>query len=170
MRTWIVYESMFGNTKVIAEAIASGMGDTVDVMPVSEAPDVVPPSVSLVVAGGPTHAFGMSRASTREDAIGKGASADSGAGAGLREWLDAVTMEPSTRFATFDTKIGKMRHLPGAASRSAARVMRRAGHQSVAKPVSFYVRDIDGPLLDGETDRARDWGSALLMSVGATRS
>ena len=39
------------------------------------------------------------------------------------------------------------------------------GMTSVAKAESFYVRDIDGPLLDGEVDRARSWGRQLAVSI-----
>jgi hypothetical protein len=170
MDAWVVYESMFGNTRAVAEAIASGMGDRAVVMSVAEAPSVVPASVSLVVAGGPTHAFGMSRTTTRQDAVSRGAVERVAPGGGLREWLDGLTIEASTRVATFDTRIDKMRHLPGSAARAAARAMRRTGHRTLVKPESFYVRDIDGPLLEGETDRAREWGSALFASVTATWS
>jgi hypothetical protein len=33
------------------------------------------------------------------------------------------------------------------------------------KPMSSYVRDVDGPLLDGEIDRARAWGRQLAESI-----
>jgi hypothetical protein len=170
MDRWIVYESMFGNTRAIAEAIASGMGERVAIMSVDDAPAVVPPSVGLVVAGGPTHALGMSRATTREEALTKGATAPRGPRTGLREWLETVKMEPTTKFATFDTKIAKMRHLPGSAARAAARAMSRGGHRTIVKPTSFYVRDIDGPLLDGEIDRANHWGSDLDSAAATSDS
>jgi hypothetical protein len=42
---------------------------------------------------------------------------------------------------------------------------RRHGYESAAKAESFYVHDLDGPLLDGEIDRARAWGRQLAVSI-----
>jgi hypothetical protein len=69
------------------------------------------------------------------------------------------------KMATFDTKVESMHHLPGSAARGAAKAARRHGYESVAKAESFYVGDIDGPLLDGEIDRARSWGRQLAASM-----
>jgi hypothetical protein len=65
----VVYESMFGNTELIAHAIADGLsvGANVEAAEVNAAPKSVC-DVDLLVVGGPTHAFNMSRPSTRSDA------------------------------------------------------------------------------------------------------
>jgi flavodoxin len=74
MRALIVYESMFGNTRQIAEAVAEGLRAGHDAAPVEvglvevgEAPATVA-DVDLLVVGGPTHALGMSRPETRQSA------------------------------------------------------------------------------------------------------
>ena len=69
-RALVVYESVLGNTQAVAKAIAEGLGESrpVTVKEVSDAPDAIPPDVGLLVVGGPTHAFGMSRPETRADA------------------------------------------------------------------------------------------------------
>ena len=71
MKALIVYESMFGNTEQIARAVAAGLEESVDVQvaEVTAAPTEPDPDVALIVAGGPTHAFSMSRANTRADAM-----------------------------------------------------------------------------------------------------
>ena len=70
MRALVVYESMFGNTQAIADAVADGLAARVrvDAVEVGAAPTVVGDDVVLLVVGGPTHAFGMSRQATRQDA------------------------------------------------------------------------------------------------------
>jgi flavodoxin len=62
MKVLVVYESMFGNTEQVARAIAAGVRESMDVelTEVAAAPPDVGP-VALIVAGGPTHAFSMSR-------------------------------------------------------------------------------------------------------------
>ena len=101
----VVYESMFGNTRQIAEAIAAVLSErcTVQLVAVSQAPLEVH-DVDLLVVGGPTHALGMSRPSTRTGARDKGATGD--VARGVREWLRGVTFVPRPALATaFDTRV-----------------------------------------------------------------
>ena len=71
MRAVVVYESMYGNTHRIADAIGAGLEVAFDVrvVPVSHAEPELIADADLVVVGGPTHAHGMSRASTRKAAV-----------------------------------------------------------------------------------------------------
>ena len=64
----ILYESMFGNTRQVAEAIAEGLRTfaAVTVLPVREAPESI--DGDLLVIGGPTHVHGLSRPATRAQA------------------------------------------------------------------------------------------------------
>jgi hypothetical protein len=172
MMTLVVYESMFGNTEQIANAVAAGLGESVDVQvtEVADAPTDPDPDVALIVAGGLTHAFSMSRENTRADAISKGAR-EGEREFGLRDWMAALPSgEHTEKMATFDTKIKSMRHVPGSAAKSAAKAAHRHGYESVARAESFYVDDVDGPLLDGEIDRARAWGRQLAASMIKTVS
>ena len=167
MNALVVYESMFGNTEQIARAIADGLSESVEVhvAEVADAPIEPDPDTALIVAGGPTHAFSMSRTRTRTDAINQGAR-EGEREFGLREWMAALPSGHHTeKIATFDTKIGSMRHLPGSAAKGAAKEAGRHGYESAARAESFYVRDVDGPLLDGEVDRARAWGTQLAKSI-----
>jgi hypothetical protein len=172
MKALVVYESMFGNTEQIARAVAAGLGESIDVQlaEVTDAPTEPDPEIALIVAGGPTHAFSMSRENTRADAISKGAS-EGEQEFGLREWLSALPSGQHTeKMATFDTKVKIMRHLPGSAAKSAAKAAHSHGYESVARAESFYVDDVDGPLLDGEIDRARAWGRQLAASMAKAAS
>ena len=168
MKALVVYESMFGNTKQIAQAIADGMRPwfDVDVVEAADAPQAS--DVAIVVAGGPTHALSMSRARSRADAIQRGARRPVDA-IGLREWLGAQPQTKRAPIATFDTRVTKARRLPGSAAKAAARAARRHGYVTVAPPHTFWVQDTQGPLVDGELDRARDWGRELATAVAAAR-
>lgn len=167
MKALVVYESMWGNTEQVARAIAEGLRDTmaVEVVEVTRAPGQPGDDVTLVVAGGPTHAFSMTRPSTRADAFKQGATQGS-AESGLREWLEALPSgHHEQRLATFDTRVDKVRHLPGSAAKKAAKTGRRHGFKAAAHAESFYVHDTDGPLLDGELDRASAWGRELAITL-----
>ena len=77
MRAVVVYESMYGNTHLIADAIGTGLAEGFDVtvVPVADADKAVVAGADLVVVGGPTHAHGMSRSSTRQGAADAAAKA-----------------------------------------------------------------------------------------------
>jgi len=171
MRALVVYESLFGNTERVAKAVAEGIelgshGDMrVEVVAVRDAPVALGADLDLVVVGGPTHAFSMTRPSTREDAMRQGGLAGA-AGPGIREWVQGLhSGAHPQRLAVFDTRVGKVRHLPGSAARSAARALHKLGFSTLFRPESFYVEDVSGPLLDGELVRAHVWGSELALEV-----
>lgn len=169
MKALVVYESMFGNTAQIAQAIADGLRETmsVDVREVQDAPTTPAGDIDLIVAGGPTHAFSMSRTRTRTDAIAQGA-AHGKVDFGLREWINGIPDERhDSSLVTFDTRVSKVRHLPGSAAKSAAKAGRKHGFATYASPESFYVDDISGPLEDGELERATAWGRELAALVVA---
>ncbi len=160
MSTWVVVESMWGNTRAVGEAVAHGLGPDVDVVDVAQAPAQVPDGVDLLVIGGPTHAFSMSRASTRKTAVENGAEA-SHEPRGIREWLDAMPPSDHLDVATFDTRVPKVKHLPGSAAKSAGKRVRRHHLGRLVASGSFYVEDMKGPLLEGELERAEAWGADL---------
>jgi Flavodoxin len=161
-RALVVYESMFGNTADLAHAVAEGLaiGVDVEVVEVHDAPDGLDEGYDLVVLGAPTHAFSMSRPATREEARAKGAAA--AADLGLREWMDDLDHGPHhPAVAAFDTRVGRVRRLPGSAARRAVRVARRLGYRPACAPESFFVADVAGPLAEGERERATAWGRRL---------
>lgn len=150
---------MFGNTKLIADAVGQGLSSYADtqVVEVGAAPERLD-EVDLVVAGGPTHAFGLTRPGTRADAARQTTGGVVSGVVGLREWLASLPKaQPRQLAATFDSRVDKVRRLPGSAARGAAKRLRHLDFRLVVPPESFYVTDTQGPLLDGELDRARRW-------------
>jgi menaquinone-dependent protoporphyrinogen IX oxidase len=83
MRALVVYESMYGNTQVIAGYIADGLrGDyEVTLVPVAEATRDLVADADLLVAGAPTHMHGLSTRSTRRMAAQAAASSSRPRGA-----------------------------------------------------------------------------------------
>ena len=71
-KAWVVYESIFGTTRWVATSVAEELGTSMEVE-LHEVSQVgpLPPDLDLLVVGAPTHAFGLSRASTREDATAR---------------------------------------------------------------------------------------------------
>lgn len=168
VKALVVYETCYGNTGQIAHAIAKGLADhaTVEIVNVDDAKGSVPDDVELVVVGGPTHAFSMSRANTREDAVRQGGLAP--ADVGIREWIERVTPRDSLRVVTFDTRV-HVRMLPGSAAKSAVGALKHKGFRRAERGESFWVGGTPGPLSHDEVVRARAWGAALAgQFVGST--
>lgn len=165
MKALVVYESMYGNTHAVAEAIADGLGGS-PVRSVHEAARS-PDQRDLVVVGGPTHMHGLATTLSRRMAA-EAAEEDGHAalepGAtdelGLRSWLRDLADGDGLRAAAFDTRLDRSPALTGTAARGIARRLRRRGYDVIATE-SFLVEDAEGPLEEGELERARAWGEEL---------
>jgi hypothetical protein len=168
MRIVVVYESSYGNTHLIADAIGEGFsaGHDVEVVPVAEASQELVGGADLLVVGGPTHVHGMSRVRTQKAAVEaahKPASEltlDADAeGPGLRAWFESA--RPGTaKAAAFDTRVDAPALITGRASVGISRQLRRHGFQEIAEPASFLVTK-DNHLAPGQKDSARRWGRRL---------
>jgi hypothetical protein len=171
MRILVVYESMYGNTHAIADAVAEGARErgadatARSVAAIAGAPE----GADLLVVGGPTHMHGltsgMSRRAAADAATEDGHPLDPSAteGPGLRVWLRGLDHGDGVAAAAFDTRADKAAALTGSAARGIARRLRHRGYDVVGRE-SFLVEDSEGPLADGELERARAWGSELAGS------
>jgi hypothetical protein len=162
MRALVVYESMFGNTQRVAQAIGRGLEARVPVavVEVGVAPSTLDDDVDLVVVGGPTHVFGLSTERTRTSAVDR-APAGTISHTGVREWVTCLQAQHGhVVVAAFDTHIDKT-WIPGTASKRLDMMMRSMGLLSLAAPTSFYVHDTTGPLVGGELERAELFGRRL---------
>ena len=178
MNAAIVYESMFGNTRQIAEAIADGLGEslTVETFSVTHADQTVCQGIDLLVVGGPTHAWSMSQPSTRRGAPLHLSDPDSdlilepGAdwGPGVREWISTID-RIATKGAAFDTRLASPLLLTGRACKSIGRQLTYHGLTLIAPPESFLV-DKKSHLLPGELDRALAWGVRLARQASRPES
>lgn len=169
-RATILYESMFGNTRKVAEAIAEGLRPvaSVTIVPVKDAPESI--EGDLLVVGAPTHVHGLSRPSTRTEA---GKWADDTArhltlepdaeGIGLREWLETCGAVPP-QFAAFDTRADMTEIFSGSAATSIDKRMRKLGSHRFVPKQSFLV-DKESVLEPGQLERAREWGRTLATEL-----
>lgn len=172
MKAIVVYESVYGNTRDVAQAVADGLGEA-DVVPVHEAAKRSLDG-DLLVVGGPTHMHGLATTRSRRMAVaavhedGGPPFVEPGATQepGLRAWLKDLPRREGAEAAAFDTRLDQAPWLSGVASRGIANRLRRHGYHILATE-SFLVVDSEGPLNDGELDRARAWGRLLAESMAA---
>jgi len=172
MEILVVYESSYGNTHLIADAIGEGLGagHTVRVVPVAKATRELVDRADLVVVGGPTHVHGMSRPATREKAAEAAHQPDStlvldadADGPGLREWF-ADLGQVRTNGAAFDTRSDASALITGRASKGISKQLRHHHFHEISDPMSFLVTK-GTHLATGQESAARQWGESLARAL-----
>ncbi len=147
MNALVVYFSKFGNTKQVADAIAETLETVGSVRTLSmdrlAASDLQ--GVDLVVMGCPTHRMNLPET--------------------VRPVLKALPRRilRKTPSAAFDTSYKMSAFLAHfTASKKLDQRLRKLGAKRVAPPQTFHVVDREGPLYDGEIERARAWARSML--------
>jgi flavodoxin len=161
VRAIVVYESYWGSTKQVAEAVAEGIGPDVRALTTDEAtPDLVA-GADLIVAGAPMHAFSLPRESGLDN-LKNDKKAPRPADVShptLRSWLKELP-KGSGKGAGFDTRFKRS---PGSAAKKVRKELQKAGYSPVGDDGEFLVAGTYGPMQDGELDRAREWGATLAL-------
>ena len=146
MHIVIVYESMFGNTRHIAESIADGARELhqTNVFHVGSVDPQAVEDADLLVIGAPTHAWSLSRPATRQSAASRPPSPRAvcvwkapppapGSGSG---WTAG---QSCPRGGVFDTRLHTSALLSGRAGRAVVGELRKRRVQLVADAESFLV-------------------------------
>lgn len=165
MKAVVVYESLWGNTKAVAEAVADGIAPGTPCLNTDEASPETIADADLIVAGAPVLAFSLGgpkiRASIARDEAYAPTPPDL-SHPSLRSWLERLP-RGTARSAAFETRIWWS---PRGATGDIEERFARAGYRPIAKAGKFVVTDKYGPLREGETERAREWGRDLAATVG----
>ncbi len=153
MNTFVVYDSQYGNTERIAQAIADtlrafGQAQAVRVDP---AHPVSFQGVDLLILGSPTQGFRPTLA--------------------MQFLLGNVSSQAlrGLAVACFDTRFRGRLWKSSAAPRM-ARQLRTIGVEPIIPPESFFVKAMkaEGPLLAGEVERAATWARVLFTKAEAS--
>ena len=159
MKTLIVYDSLYGNTKEVAQAVGSSL-DEAKVVPVDEADLVEVKAYDLLIAGSPTQGGRPTPA--------------------LMAFLRAIPAGglSSIGVTAFDTRISSagrgafLRFILGFFGYAAGRIasaLQAKGGRLVAPPEGFLVKDKEGPLEAGELERAMAWAKQLATKEASVR-
>jgi flavodoxin I len=159
MKALVVYDSVFGNTEKVAQAIGQALGspEDVKVVQVSDAKPEQLVGLTLLIVGSPTRQFSPTGATTG--------------------FLKSVPKHglKGVKVAAFDTRftesaIEKVRILAffvkifGYAAKPITDRLQKKGGELVVPPEGFYVGDTEGPLLEGELERAADWARQIIAT------
>jgi flavodoxin len=152
MKTLVVYDSVYGNTEIIAQAIAAAIPSDVEVLRVGQAKPADLEAVDLLIIGSPTHGA-LPTESVQ----------------GLLEKIGAPARQ-GARAATFDTRLTWWFLEPwgGFAAPKMAEVLKERGWTLVGDPGGFFVRGLKkGPLKHGEVERAAAWAEQIRSRSGS---
>jgi flavodoxin len=141
MKTLVVCDSNYGNTKLIAIEVAKSIGDDVKVVSVKEFKDSDIKGIDLLIVGSPINGWRPSEA--------------------MMKYLQSVSgkIRKGLKFSTFDTRVKLFIH--GDAKEKIASTLRDAGAEQVFESQAFYVKGKEGPLLKGELEKAAKWAQMI---------
>ncbi|MFC1687556.1 flavodoxin family protein [Patescibacteria group bacterium] len=151
MKTLVIYDSMFGNTKKIAQAIGESFGNGAQVFHISKTKSDDLTSADMLIIGSPTHGGQPSQK--------------------MKEFLNTIAPNSlnGIKTAAFDTGISVdgqkhfMRFIIrffGYAAKRLAKILKSKG-ANIVSAETFFVLGKEGPLKDGELDRATEWAKDI---------
>jgi flavodoxin len=143
MKSLVIYDSNFGNTKKIAEAIAAALH--CEAVQVNKINKESLKGVDLVIIGCPINAWRPTEA--------------------MNNFLNSLESLPGIRAASFDTRVKLF--ISGNAAKKISRVLKKKGAIIVGEPKGFYVKGQQGPLLEGEVENAKKWIEAIIQNLKA---
>ena len=150
MKTLVVYDSLYGNTEIIAQAIGDALPGEVQILRVGQVKAIDMEAADLLVIGSPTH--GAEATETVQ---------------GLMARIGAPTRQ-GAKAATFDTRLtwGFLRRYGYAADKIAA-ALKNKGWTLLGEEGGFFVRGLKkGPLKKGEVEKATAWAEGLVPLGG----
>jgi len=152
MKAMVVYDSKFGNTEKIAQAVGQALGPgDVDVVRVGNVQPQRLAGLDLLVVGSPTWRFRPTPA--------------------IKEFLNSIPRSglKGTKVAAFDTRLtpeeiqstsavlARFVSIFGFAARPISKGLEKKDGEPVAPAEGFYVEGSEGPLREGELERAAGW-------------
>jgi flavodoxin len=161
MKALVIYDSEFGNTKQIAQAVGNEISGDVDILRVSDVkPDQIV-GVELLIIGSPTQRFRpLPGISNMLNGIPK----DSLTGAKVAAFDTRLTMDEINKtplLAFFVRLSGDSAY----AAKHIAHQLKKKGGQLIVPPEGFFVEGMEGPLVQGELERAVSWAKHISAIV-----
>jgi len=144
MKTLIVYDSVHGNTEKIARAIGEAIPGEVKVLRVGEVNPSELEALDLLIVGSPTQGGRPTKA--------------------MQGFLSEAPVSSlnGVDVAVFDTRMQmKFARIFGYAAGRIAESLKKKGGNLIGRPEGFFVKGPEGPLNEGEVERAASWANEI---------
>jgi flavodoxin len=159
MKALVVYDSVFGNTEEVAQAMAGALGSQADAqaLRVGDVRSEHLSGLDALIVGSPTRAFSPTPA--------------------IKAWLRGLPANrlQGVKVAAFDTRVSVeeansailtfMVRIFGYAAEPIGNKLARKGGSTAIPPEGFFVEGTEGPLREGELDRAAGWAQAIVRAA-----
>jgi flavodoxin I len=148
MKTLVIYDSVYGNTEIIAKAIGDAIAGEVQVQRVGQVNAGDLGTADLLIIGSPTHG-----------------------GRPTEPVQDLLNEVPGSAFeginvAAFDTRFStRWVRLFGYAAGRIAGSLGKKGGTLIGSPEGFFVEGTEGPLKEGELERAAGWAKEIVEGM-----
>lgn len=141
MKALVIYDSIFGNTRIIAEAISKEFGGDARAVLVSDVDLGWLKEADLIVVGSPIRGWKPSEK--------------------MQEFLESLGKEQlkGVKAAAFDTRVKLFIH--GDAAKKITQRLKNSGAKIIIEPQAFFVKGREGPLFDGEIKKAVQWAKVI---------
>jgi flavodoxin len=157
MKAMVIYDSVFGNTEQIARAIGNALGseEETGILRVGNVKPGQLAGLELLIVGSPTRGFQPTEA--MQDFL-KSVPKNSLKG------VHAAAFDTRIAVDDIDSSIGRFFVKTfGYAAKPIADRLQQKGADLILPPEGFYVKGTEGPLKEGELERAADWARRCCM-------
>jgi flavodoxin len=143
MKSLVIYDSNFGNTKIVADTIAKEISGKV--LSVNDLKQDDLSSVDLLIVGSPINAW---RPTSK-----------------ISSFLNSLKGSSLSKMkaAAFDTRINIF--ISGNAAKKISKKLSEKGATVIIEPKGFYVADSKGPLVNGELENAKQWAKSIIQKI-----
>jgi menaquinone-dependent protoporphyrinogen IX oxidase len=154
MKAFIVYDSKYGNTKTVAENIMQALTDEGIETQIGYAKEVEPRNLlcyDALIIGAPNHMGKPSRVISK-----------------FVDSLENIQLNAKIA-AAFDTYFQRERYFGKAMRKLESHINQRLPNLSLVTPgLSIRVKGINGPIVDGEIPKAKEFGRKLAERLKET--
>lgn len=137
MKALIIFDSNYGNTKLIADYIAKQLGNDTLSVSVKDIKEHYLDGINLLIVGSPINGWRPTQKIFE-----------------FLDHLDPVKMK-GIKSGAFDTRLKLF--ISGNAAKKIAKALQNSGANVIVPPIGFYVKGSEGPLLEGEMKRVEEW-------------
>ena len=159
MKSLVIYDSYFGNTEKLAQAVGKALGTVknVNVVRVAEVEPAQLEGLDLLVVASPTRGFRPSEGTTKFL---------NSLPAGALQGMRAAVFDTRIDLETIKNKVFRfIVKRGGYANKAIAAALEKKGAVVLQPIEGFFVDDSEGPITAGEMERAQKWAAQIKAAV-----
>lgn len=145
MKALVIFDSNFGNTKLVADSIARQIGNGTLSKSVNDVKTSDLDGINLLIVGSPINGWRPTKK--------------------ISEFLKDVSSRKlnGVQATAFDTRVKSF--LSGNAAKKIAKALKNLGANLIVPETGFFVKGNEGPLLEGEAKKIEEWTKQIISKL-----